>query len=573
MCRATVAENPSGSVRVCDDLPVALDLRVECEKPPLHVVFAPMSVTGDQTWTKSVTTKLLDEIKTFSPSRIGLVLYYEKIESVIPLTSDMDVVEEALLRNRNVVRTSVSLNRRVDEASEKAIELFQLARRDSVPPSLDPKEVLVLFVGNVGPDDRDYRSIGRAAGLIRQAQLRLFVACSFGELVGDHCGYYGPLFPPGQTGGDYLAISPRSKLDSAMRTEIAALSATASPRELAVTQQLPPFLDYEPGSANVAPASVTRTVTGTQLTWTWPAPPPSAAYSLSYTARPLAEGSGTIAGHSILTRADGSRQRIPMPGRPVTVSGLCITPTAEPTASPTAPPTQTPSATPIPSATPTPSAISTAQPRPLYLPLALHERCIPEIRRVDVVLVIDASTSMDEAAPGGGAKLAAAVQAARSFLGQLQLERGDQAAILAFNADAHLLAPLSGDRSALEAALGDIQTAQQTCLVCAVDAAWAELASPRHAPDHAAVLVLLTDGRSNPRPVEEAVARAAAAKAAGVTIFTIGLGAEVEGEALAAMASAPEGYYHAPAADALAGIYAQIAVALPCPPAAFWGRR
>lgn len=36
------------------------------------------------------------------------------------------------------------------------------------------------------------------------------------------------------------------------------------------------------------------------------------------------------------------------------------------------------------------------------------------------------------------------------------------------------LAPLTGDRAALDAALAGIQTAQQTCIVCAVDAAAAE---------------------------------------------------------------------------------------------------
>ena len=73
---------------------------------------------------------------------------------------------------------------------------------------------------------------------------------------------------------------------------------------------------------------------------------------------------------------------------------------------------------------------------------------------------------------------------------------------------------------------------------------------------------------------EADVARMAGeAKAAGVVIYTIGLGADVEAEALAEIASRPEGYYPAPEAGALAGIYAQIAVALPCPAGAFWGGR
>jgi Mg-chelatase subunit ChlD len=180
---------------------------------------------------------------------------------------------------------------------------------------------------------------------------------------------------------------------------------------------------------------------------------------------------------------------------------------------------------------------------------------------------------MTEHTPTGRTKLAAAIDAARVFLDQLRFDRGDQAAIVAFNASATLLQPLTGDRAALEQALAGVQTAQQTCLVCAVDAGWAELGSSRHAADHAAVLVLLTDGRSNPRPASEAARRAGEAKAAGVTVFTIGLGTDVEAEALAAIASRPEWYFGAPDGEALAEIYRAIAVALPCPAGAFWGGR
>lgn len=85
--------------------------------------------------------------------------------------------------------------------------------------------------------------------------------------------------------------------------------------------------------------------------------------------------------------------------------------------------------------------------------------------------------------------------------------------------------------------------------------------------------VMQTDGRSNPRPASEAVARAGEAKAAGVTVFTIGLGADIDVEALAAIASRPAWYYGAPDGEALAEIYRAIAVALPCPVGVFWGGR
>jgi hypothetical protein len=70
---------------------------------------------------------------------------------------------------------------------------------------------------------------------------------------------------------------------------------------------------------------------------------------------------------------------------------------------------------------------------------------------------------------------------------------------------------------------------------------------------------------------EAAVAEAARVKAAGATVFTIGVGPDLDFAALAAMASRPGFFYSAPDAEALADIYARIAVAIPCPPGAFWG--
>ncbi len=67
--------------------------------------------------------------------------------------------------------------------------------------------------------------------------------------------------------------------------------------------------------------------------------------------------------------------------------------------------------------------------------------------------------------------------------------------------------------------------------------------------------------------------RRAPAKAAGLTVYTIGLGADLDEAALRAMASAPSAYHHAPSGEALAAIYRAIAVDLPCPAAAFWGGR
>ncbi|MFI0609643.1 MAG: VWA domain-containing protein [Anaerolineae bacterium] len=254
-------------------------------------------------------------------------------------------------------------------------------------------------------------------------------------------------------------------------------------------------------------------------------------------------------------------------------------PTASITASPTATASNTPSATasqtPLPTMTVTPTAVPTTTPAPAYLPLLLRERCDPEVRRVDVALVVDASLSMLEAAGGGspGTKLDAARSAASAFLDSLAPGRGDQAAIIAFNAQATVLAPLTDDRAVLDAAVVAIAPAAQTCIVCGVDAAAIELASARHKPDHAAVIVLLTDGRSNPQPASAAVDRAAVAKRAGIAIFTVGLGDDLDEAALVAMASRPQDYRHAPSGAELAAIYRSIAAEIPCARELFWAGR
>jgi len=253
------------------------------------------------------------------------------------------------------------------------------------------------------------------------------------------------------------------------------------------------------------------------------------------------------------TDADGSRRAFVFTIPLVEV----LAPTRDPTA------TKTPTLSPVP--TPPPSATMMPVPLPLYLPLALRESCTPDKQRVDVALVIDASTSMLQHTTAGRTKLAAAIEAASIFLDQLQLEAGDQAAVVAFNANAWLLQELTDDRHFLESALASIQPAPQTCLVCGVDVGSDEIVGDRRDPDNTPVLILLTDGLSNPRPASEAVERAREAHQAGVVVYTIGSGNTLDFTALEQIASKPQHFFRAPDAEQLAGIYRQIAGELPCP--------
>jgi Mg-chelatase subunit ChlD len=126
---------------------------------------------------------------------------------------------------------------------------------------------------------------------------------------------------------------------------------------------------------------------------------------------------------------------------------------------------------------------------------------------------------------------------------------------------------LTSDRTALVAALARLQTRTYTRIDIGLAVAAGELASARRLPSNLPVIVLLTDGKANPEPIQTAEDQARRAKDAGVTIFAIGLGppGELDHDALARIATRPEYYYQTPDPDDLAAIYAEIARSIPCP--------
>jgi len=81
-------------------------------------------------------------------------------------------------------------------------------------------------------------------------------------------------------------------------------------------------------------------------------------------------------------------------------------------------------------------------------------------------------------------------------------------------------------------------------------------------------MIVLTDGRSNPRPIGEAVARAADAKADGILIATVGLGTDLDLDGLRAIATSDQHFFQSPDARDLEAIYAAIASLIPCP--SYW---
>lgn len=261
----------------------------------------------------------------------------------------------------------------------------------------------------------------------------------------------------------------------------------------------------------------------------------------------------------------------PTPPPTPTVPSPTPTDTSVPTSTSTATASPTPTSTLIPTDTPTSTPTPTPAVFRAYLPIGVDETCVAGHKHADVVLIVDTSTSMLAATGDGVRKIDAARAAIAAFLAQLD-PAGDRAALVAFDDTATLAVPLTGDLAAVAAALAALPHHEGTRLDLGLDAARAAFAGIAPSPDRIPAVVLLTDGRPNRVPTpeggggqEDTVVRAAAAlKAAGARVYTVGFGEDVDGALLADVATGPGDAFVAPDAAALARIYAAVAVAIPC---------
>jgi Ca-activated chloride channel family protein len=204
----------------------------------------------------------------------------------------------------------------------------------------------------------------------------------------------------------------------------------------------------------------------------------------------------------------------------------------------------------------------------VYLPLLLREEPCWSVQPLDVAIVLDTSSSMLEERPS---KLEGAQAAIAAFVDNLK--GTDQVAVVTFNSEARVVQELTKEHSAAIAAVWAVQTGHTTRIDLAVQAASAELTSARSRADAAAIMIVLTDGLPNPVGPAEVLREAGLAKDAGILIFTIGLGADVDRQLLVSAASSPDLYSEAPTGADLKEIYQGLLVRVPCDPRIYWGRR
>lgn len=376
----------------------------------------------------------------------------------------------------------------------------------------------------------------------------------------------------------YAEVPDVSKLSSATRsvTSDYVESSPAGLDSLGLDLALPASIGLVAGSASPPPAEVVTEPLATTVRWRWDTPMDAAGVAITYTLRPAdpgVTGAFTITGSADVDPRSGERRTVPVPSIPIRVADPCAPPPSPtPPATEPPPPTETEAPSP-PTATATIAPSATPLPLALYLPIALDEAPCTRQQRSDVVVVLDASSSMQDPAGDGRTKLEAARAGAAAFVERLKLEDGDQAALVQFNRTASVLAELTNDRAVLTAALGAMTTDSETCLVCGLEAAGAVLDGDGRRSDNQPIVILMTDGRSNPRPVSEAVAAAARLEARGIAIFTIGFGSDLDEAALVEIASRPAFAFRALDGAALEAIFRELAVTLPGPADCYWGRR
>jgi Mg-chelatase subunit ChlD len=190
---------------------------------------------------------------------------------------------------------------------------------------------------------------------------------------------------------------------------------------------------------------------------------------------------------------------------------------------------------------------------------------------VDVALVIDRSGSMDDLSPNPPQPLTDVKNTALYFLNQLG--KNDHYSLVSFANEASqpIDAGLGADINSTKNAVNNISiktdVVQNTNIGAGIFAARDELNSVRHREKADKALVLLTDGvptiplKSGVKdyPKTYAIEAAQSARESGISVYTIGLGKDVDIDLLRKLATSTEEAYFAPTTKELNSIYNQIA--------------
>lgn len=193
---------------------------------------------------------------------------------------------------------------------------------------------------------------------------------------------------------------------------------------------------------------------------------------------------------------------------------------------------------------------------------------------VDVMLVLDRSGSMASDGTNPSQPLTKAKDAAAAFASQLSSD--DQAGYVSFatNVTEPIEEPLTKNLPDVAAAIHGTEIAtsglQETNIAGALVSARAELSTQRARKGAKQAIVLLTDGSptdpKNPNDAEDkqypyqmATQVATDLKSRGISVYTVGLGEDIDANFLKSLATHPEYYFAAPTGDQIFAAYREIA--------------
>ncbi len=606
-CTGTISGTVSASsIRICDPLTMTVNVAPDCPVCPggINVVY----IIPDKSWQPDwlmeeaiASLRVLDEWATQRPVRVGVVRFTPLVATVIAQMTDQIGASRAALRMTGGGTVTYG---EYEPATRLALDMLQGARQEPTEASSAICDIIVFFASHNPAVTEDGAAILQAARMIHATGTDLLAACP-----DEQPAWCDDTKQMPSTRSKFTQAPDRGRLTRMLDLSIAELVGDLKVRDYFVTQVLPPGLAFVTGSASAPPITLAVGPDGkTTLNWAWRRVNATVPLTLTYRASPLGEGTWPIEGSARLVDSESKQRVLPMASRPISVSGLCLPPTETPTSTatptttdtPTSTPTRTPTHTPtvtrtptytaVPTATNTPAPTATPKPQPLYLPIILHETCTIDWVYTDVALVIDLSTSMNDAIGAGRTKLEATRDAARRFLALLDLlpdaqGRSDRVAVVGFNHRAWIETGLARDLASLQHAIDALPSGQAagTRLDLGFEQGLAALQPTLGTPNTTHVIILLTDGLPSGVPpdpgdgtMETTVRKAAqAAKDAGARVYTIGVGlpGEINDGLMRDCASSPADYFHAPDPEALAGIYAQIAYAFGCPKGRHdWGR-
>jgi Mg-chelatase subunit ChlD/sugar lactone lactonase YvrE len=496
-----------GTVRVAEAVEVTLSIDGACPEGDgrldvaLVVDRSGSMKPEDISAAQNAVVSFLGELEP-GAAQVALVAFSSDAEVLTPLTSDLQRVV------RGVSGLSASGMTRIDLALQAALaEMTGPGARDDVP------RVVVLMTDGQ-PTTNDEGPTKSAANALKGAGIQLYTI-GLGEGIDD--GLLREL-----ASSPDLYFQANSELDLVtVYAEVGRLiSATELLQSATVVDELPADMRLDESSV-VPPA--TWDAAARTLTWNLAAVPTS-GLDLRYTLRPVRVGRRptNVQARIDWRDASGTSGTLAFPVPEVVVESSLV-----------------------------------------FLPYVSRNVCRPQ--RADVVLLIDNSSSMRGAARPGSSetKLDAALSAVRVFLNEMKFP-DDQAAIITFDQGVRLDQRLTGTRAALEFALSQVTPGQGTRIDSGLAASFNELIGPRHKAKNERVIILLTDGRPTPGTEVDVIKRAREARAAGIQLFTIALGADADPVLLTLVTNNLSRSFRAPNADQLRDIYTSIAGQVLC---------